>query len=130
MKNILCLFDYKATTGYATVSHNLIELAMHHFPGKYHFDICAINYFGEPVTDRDTWIFSAKNYHGNKATAHLEGDDFGRFEFINALANNPNDYDGVFIIQDLVTIAPIVPKMRQIREAKKAAGKKISLRNR
>lgn len=115
---VLCLFDYKSHTGFATVSHNIkIELKKH-FGKDLQLDIVGINYFGEPITEDDgTYIISAVKSAPKK-------DDFGRLGFLKILKES-NEYDGIFIIQDLGIILPIIPVLKYIKEEKKREGKKI-----
>jgi glycosyltransferase involved in cell wall biosynthesis len=114
---VLCLFDYNAFTGFATVSKNIKKQLKNHFGSDLKLDICAINYFGEPYEEEDgTYVVSAVK-SANKR------DDFGRFGFLKIL-NDSNEYDGVFIIQDLGIICPIVTILKSIKDEKKRNNKK------
>lgn len=67
---ILCLFDYNAHTGFATVSTNIIREIKKIFGNTDQYagillDICAINYFGE--RDKDGKI-TKTYYQEDKAT--------------------------------------------------------------
>ena len=91
---VLCLFDYKSFTGFSSVSTNIKRELKQYFGSDLQLDICAINYFGEPIEEEDgTYVVSAPK----SASKH---DDFGRFGFMKILKES-NEYDGVFIIQDL-----------------------------
>lgn len=116
MKTILCLFDYKATTGFATVSQNIVPRIKKHFREKVQLHICSINYFGDPIYESDgTIIFSAIKSAPKK-------DDFGRFGFLKILKEG--DYDGIFIIQDVGVIVPIIEILRHIKAEKKQKNQK------
>ncbi len=126
---VLCLFDYAATTGFATVSQNITYQLRNHFGPRLKLDIRAINYFGEPFQpDENTWVFSASLH---QVREHLknpmqEGDPFGRIEFLDALGSCPGVYDGIFIILDLPVIALIIPFLKEIQDKKfKEFGKKF-----
>lgn len=91
---ILCWFDYVATTGFSTVSQNLMARFRKYYGDNMHVDILAINYFGErfrpdPLTD----IIPA-----TKADETDKG-GYGRYAFLNSIEYN--DYDLVFTINDL-----------------------------
>jgi len=114
---ILFLGDYNCHTGFATVSHNIKKQLKNNFGANMQFDVCAINYFGEPYTEQDgTYVVSAVKSATKK-------DDFGRFGFLKILKDS-NEYDGIFIIQDLGVILPIVPILKTIKEEKIANNKK------
>lgn len=116
-KTILCLFDYLSTTGFGTVSKNIVPRIKKEFGEKITLHICAINYFGEPIYEEDgTIIFSAIKSATKK-------DEFGRFGFLKILQDS-NEYDGIFIIQDLGVIVPIIPHLKFIKEEKRKANKK------
>lgn len=154
MKNILCLFDYgvNVNTGFATASRNIIQEIKKEFKGDLHLDILAINYFGKqneeafktkssvelsaeelsknpPIIDYfeedGTYVISAKlaeEFASKNHKIKKEADDFGRYFFLKCLKEK--DYDGVFIIQDLGVIQPIIPIMEDIKLEKQKANKK------
>jgi len=114
---VLCLFDYNAFTGFATVSKNIKKELKNHFGSDLQLDICAVNYFGEPYREDDgTYVISAVKSATKK-------DDFGRFGFLKIL-NESNEYDGIFIIQDLGVICPITSILKSIKENKARDNKK------
>lgn len=116
-KTILCLFDYIARTGFGTVTKNLVPLVKKQFGEKITLHICAINYLGEPIYEEDgTVIVSALQLTKKE-------DPFGRFGFLKLLQDS-NEYDGIFIIQDLGVILPIVPHLKFLKEEKARANKK------
>ena len=114
---VLCLFDYQSFTGFSTVSTNVKRELKKHFGNDLQLDICAINYFGEPKEEADgTYVISAVKSAPKK-------DDFGRFGFLKILKES-NEYDGIFIIQDLGVIVPIIKILEHIKTEKKAANQK------
>jgi glycosyltransferase involved in cell wall biosynthesis len=116
-KKILCLFDYKSFTGFSSVSTNIKSEIKKHFGNELQLDICAINYFGEPIEEEDgSYVVSAIKSASKK-------DDFGRFGFLKIL-NDSNEYDGIFVLQDLGVIVPIIPILKGIKEEKKRNNKK------
>ena len=115
---VLCLFDYKAFTGFSTVSTNIKKELKKHYGSDLHLDIVGINYFGEPFEESDgTYVIPAVKSAPKK-------DDFGRFGFLKIL-NDSNEYDGIFIIQDLGVIAPIIPILKGIKDEKRQNNKKV-----
>lgn len=93
---ILCLFDYKSTTGFATVSTNIVKELRRRFGMHLELHIIPINYFGtesmlEDDHDIKTLIFPMTADQRQK-------DEFGRFAFLRRLNNE--HYTGYFIIQD------------------------------
>ena len=114
---VLMLVDYNCHTGFATVSHNIKKELKNNFGKNIQFDIIAINYFGEPYTEEDgTYVISAVKSATKK-------DDFGRMGFLKILKDT-DEYDGIFIIQDLGVILPIVPILKTIKEDKIANNKR------
>jgi glycosyltransferase involved in cell wall biosynthesis len=115
---VLCLFDYNAFTGFATVTKNIKNELKRYFGEDLKLDICAVNYFGEPYTEDDgTYVISA-------VKSAPKRDDFGRFGFLKIL-NDSNEYDGIFICQDLGVIVPISGIIRSIKEEKASNKKKL-----
>ena len=119
-KNVLCLMDYgkDCHTGFATVSKNILRHVRSHFGQEVRFHICAVNHFGDTYEEEDgTLVFSAKRND-------VRADDFGRFAFLKILKDS-DDYDGIFIIQDLGVIQPIIPILETIQQEKREAGKRV-----
>jgi glycosyltransferase involved in cell wall biosynthesis len=115
--HMLCLFDYNAITGFATVSKNLISNWKRQFGDNLKIDIVAVNYFGEDYNEGiNIRVISAKKKDVAK-------DDFGRYVFMRSLADI--DYDLVFILQDLGVIIPLVPHLKKIQDDKKEAKRKL-----
>jgi D-inositol-3-phosphate glycosyltransferase len=110
--SLLLLMDYKATTGFATVSGNIIPYFKKHFGEALHLDIIAINYFGKAY-DADggrTRVYSA-------AQTGKKPDAFGRYEYLRMLAHY--EYDATVIMQDYGVVLPIVEVMESINSQKK-----------
>ena len=117
-KKVLCLLDYVARTGFGTVSKNIINELRKHYGDDLYLDIIAINYFGEPfLEDKNTWVISARNNDVND-------DPFGRFFFLKILKDS-DEYDGVFICQDLGVIISTVEVLEHIKAEKKEQNKKV-----
>ena len=113
IKHILCLMDYgkDTRTGFATVSSNIKREIKKAFGEKISLDILGINHYGEDYVEEDgTRVFSAK-------LNDVKKDDFGRYYFLKMVQEG--DYDGIFIIQDLGVIHPIIPILESIKQKKK-----------
>jgi glycosyltransferase involved in cell wall biosynthesis len=139
MKNknfrMLCLFDYGngVNTGYATVSRNLVKEWKKYYGENLYLDIVAINYYKEPYLEDeriavDNAYFSDKTKTENgmnfptMVNDKIKNDEFGRLKFLQNLKNN--DYDLVFILQDLGIVCPMANAIQQIKEEKRKANKK------
>jgi len=115
--HMLCLFDYNAITGFATVSKNLISNWRRMFGDNLKIDIVAVNYFGEDYNETpNIRVISAKR-------KDIAKDDFGRYVFMRSLADI--DYDLMFILQDLGVVVPLIPHLKKIQDDKKAAKRKL-----
>ena len=116
-KRILCLFDYVARTGFSTVSTNIVREIKKNFGAEIHLDIVAINYFGEAYwEDANTYIIPAKITDDKK-------DDYGRYLCLKILKES-NDYDGLFICQDLGVIVPFIEVVAFLKKEKKEQNQK------
>lgn len=116
--HLLCLFDYQCTTGFATVSHNVIRELKAHYGELLWLDILAVNYFGQPTNpDERTKIIPAALAGEEKAR-----DPFGRKVFLKLLQQS--DFDGIFIIQDMGVILPMASFIGQIKLEKQKANRK------
>jgi D-inositol-3-phosphate glycosyltransferase len=116
-KKILCLFDYVARTGFSTVSKNIVSELKKQFGSNLQLDIVAVNYFGEPFyEDENTYVISAK-------LNDVKQDDYGRYFFLKMLKDS-NEYDGIFICQDLGVIVPFIEVLEHIKSDKKENNKK------
>ena len=116
-KKILCLVDYLARTGFATVAKNIVKEIKNHFGDDIILDIVAINYFGKPFYDE------YNNYIISAPLNDEKEDRFGRFFFLKALKEG-DAYDGIFICQDLGVIVPIIEVMEHIKKERKENNKK------
>ena len=114
--NILALFDYNCFTGFATVSKNITKHWKSTFGDAMQLDIVGINYFGADYQeDANTRIISAK-------LKDVANDDFGRHVFLSTLRQN--DYDLIFILQDLGIVVPMVKLLKEIKEDKRKNNRK------
>ena len=108
--------DYKARTGFGTVSENIVRELKQHFKKELDLHIIAINYFGVPYfEDERTYVVSAK-------LDDVQQDDYGRYQFLKTLTDN--DFDGIFICQDLGIISPIIELLEHIKKTKREANRK------
>jgi glycosyltransferase involved in cell wall biosynthesis len=116
---MLCLFDYKANTGYGTVSRNLVAHWKKAFGRRLILDICAINYFGDMYQeDEQTTVFSAI-----KSAPVDYIDDFGRNGFLKILQDS-GDYDAIFILQDVGVVLPFVEVLHKVKTKLRQQNKK------
>jgi len=114
---VLCLVDYVARTGFGSVSKNIFKELKKSFGEDLQLDIIAINYFGEPYyEDKNTYVISARKND-------VQDDAYGRFFFLKMLKDS-NEYDGIFICQDLGIICPFVEVLEHIKKEKKEQNKK------
>lgn len=119
-KRMLCLFDYNSFTGFSSVSKNLVLQWRKTFGNSLKLDIVAINYFGDDYNqDENIRVISAKK-------KDIKEDDFGRHVFLATILRD--DYDAIFILQDLGVIIPIIPHLKDLK-AKKAAENKKSFKS-
>ena len=115
---ILASFDYNASTGFATVSRNIVEELTNYFGDDMKMDIVANNYFGEPFhVNENIYVVSAK-------LTDPAQDDFGRHFFLNILKNS-NEYDIFFVLNDLNAIVPIIEVLETIKAEKKEKNEKV-----
>lgn len=114
--NALFLWDYHTFTGFATVSKNLYKNFRKHFGENLQMDIVAINYFeDEYKEDLNTRVIPAKKFDVAK-------DDFGRYVFMKSLIDN--DYDLIFIVQDLGVVSSMIPLLADIKKKKRQENRK------
>jgi glycosyltransferase involved in cell wall biosynthesis len=131
---MLCLFDYGkgVNTGYATVSRNLVKEWKKHYKERLILDIVGINYYGKPyledeITAVDNAYFSEKSPEEGikfpeKINDKVKNDEFGRLKFLKNLKDN--DYDIIFILNDLGVVCSMAKAIQQIKEQKKKANRK------
>jgi len=128
MKKVLMLCDHYARTGYGIVSEQIVAHITAHFGTDIALHIVALNYFGEPTKTLFNgtvivYVESGKlSQDKEKTPEHLEQDDFGRMTFLERLVQM--DFDGIFIMQDLGIIMPIVPVLKGIKDAKRTQNRK------
>lgn len=116
-KKILMLVDYIARTGFGSVSKNIVRELKRNFGEELYLHIVAINYFGEPFyEDENTFVISARKND-------VQDDPYGRFFFLKTLKET-NDFDGIFICQDLGVICPFVEVLEHIKAEKKEQNRK------
>lgn len=108
---ILCLFDYKCTTGFSTVSTNIIRGLKKHFQDRLHLSIVASGYSGKDyeADQGRTSVFAAKRNDP-------KGDLYGRTFFLQML--KAYKYDLVFMIQDANVVLPMMPVITSLRAEK------------
>jgi len=112
---VLCLFDYNTSTGFATVSKNLVKHWVKTFGNEIKLHIIAINYFGSDYSESENIrVISGK-------LNDVAQDDYGRYAFLKQLKEN--DYDLIFIIQDLGVVVPMIPYIQDIKEMKAVQNK-------
>lgn len=117
-KKVLCLFDYAARTGFGTVSKNIVSELNKHFGDDLQLDIIAINYFGEPYYEnKNTYVISARKND-------VKDDPFGRYFFLKILKES-DEYDGIYICQDLGVIVSFMEVLEHIKRDKKENNKKV-----
>ena len=82
---ILCLFDYNTTTGFSTVSKNLVKHWVKTFGNEIKLHIIAINYFGSDYSESENIrVISGK-------LNDVAQDDYGRYAFLKQLKENDAD---------------------------------------
>lgn len=104
---VLALCDYACSTGFATVSSNIMRELQK--TDNYDVDIVAINATGDPY-DMDRFPF--KVYPAVTVATALGGqgvDVYGRDKFIRKIAGGT--YDLIFIIQDTFIVQTFIGKM-------------------
>jgi glycosyltransferase involved in cell wall biosynthesis len=114
--NLLCLFDYAAFTGFATVSKNLVKNWLLIFKDNIQIDIVGVNYFGADYNESpNVRVISAKH-------KDVKGDDYGRHVFLKTA--HISDYDVIFIMQDIGVVQPCISHLQTIINTKKKNNKK------
>jgi len=107
---VLALCDYVCSTGFATVSSNILQNI--HGTGRYDIDVVGINYTGNPYDEKrfPGRVFPAMNIENMQM-----GDPYGRQKFLDMLGTGV--YDVVFILQDTFVVQDMVPVIKQTYEA-------------
>jgi glycosyltransferase involved in cell wall biosynthesis len=120
--------DHYARTGYGIVSEQIVAHLTSHFGANLALHIVATNYFGEPtkmVMNDVVLVYTESgklSQDKERTPEHLEQDDFGRMTFLERLAQM--DFDGIFIMQDLGIVTPIIPVLKGLKEAKATQNRK------
>lgn len=118
LARVLCLFDYRATTGFATVSTNIVRELKRKMGQELQLDIVPINYFGPSgidVVDRQERVLVP-------TAGEIAADSFCRFPFVRQLQEG--DYDGYFIIQDMGIAIGMLPNLVEIDQNRARKGEK------
>jgi len=106
-QNILMLCDFACTTGFAQVSHNIVEQLFKEKDVKYKVDIIAINYFGDP-NKWQTYYPQIKLYPA--MINDKNKDPFGRQKYLDFYMTGK--YDIVFILQDTFNLTELCKTMK------------------
>lgn len=118
-KRILCLFDFAAHTGFATVSKNIVDELCRHFGDKIEIVVVGINFFSEEGLQYNKQTFVLSALVTAPRIPGVKPDEFGRMSMMKILQEDPEGYDAVFIIQDTGIILPIVPILKDLILANK-----------
>lgn len=119
MKRILCFFDFNSTTGYGTVTKNIVPLIKSHFGSKIQLDILALNYFGKPYTldDGNTLVMSAAEIGADSGKVDpMDRDRLALLKCLKLGGRDNKPYDGLFILHDVGMIAPIIEVMEYLKK--------------
>jgi glycosyltransferase involved in cell wall biosynthesis len=109
-KRVLWYSDFLKPTGFGLVAENLIERLMPDFD----IEVLAINYNGEPYNKPSSPYYKFKDIP--VMPAMFQGDMFGHGKLLGMLIEN--DYDTLFILQDLFNILPIIDEILSIQAKK------------
>lgn len=149
-KRVLVFGDYNCSTGFSTVTTNILKYVRRYFQGQLQIDIMAINWYGDYVPEDykitaddsvnikeveelvDGEIKKIKKFirkvEDEDVTVYSSyyhdgsGDQFGRNAMLSML--KVIDYDLLFMIQDLGVVQGPLEVAKTIREEKKFYGKK------
>lgn len=127
---VLCLCDYVATTGFATVSKNILSELKRRLGDLLILDIVAINYFGRQFYGgAGLEVLDMELYQEDKNTLVIpipenekKADPYGRFTFLRLL--NEGFYDGYFIIGDPGVVVGMMVNLVEIKENQQEKGRK------
>ena len=105
--------DYATHTGFASVSHNLMERLLPFFhENNIDVHICATNYLGEPyvltVGDATATVFSAKSVAKNM------NDLWYRDGMLKVLSENP--YEFLWVMNDIPVMSPTMKLLQHIKK--------------
>jgi glycosyltransferase involved in cell wall biosynthesis len=109
---MLAYMDYATHTGFASVSHNLMERLLPFFhENNIEVHICATNYLGETyaltVGDATATVFSAKSVANNMK------DLWYRDGMLKMLSENP--YEFLWVMNDIPVMSPTMGLLKHIR---------------
>jgi glycosyltransferase involved in cell wall biosynthesis len=102
---VLALCDYACSTGFATVSRNILQNV--YKSGKYEIDVVGINYNGDPY-DTEKWV---GRIYPAMTIAEVQQDPYGRQKFLSILGQG--DYDVVFILQDTFIVQTMMDVLKE-----------------
>lgn len=104
-KRMLMLGDWHgASTGFGTVTKNILPHILKHYGDGLHIFFVAINYFGEPYVEGNMTVVSAKNYYTpllEDGTTSAEPNPHGKHAFCMQLLGDKLGFDLVFLIHDI-----------------------------
>lgn len=112
---VLALCDYCCSTGFATVSSNIMQQL--HKSGKYDITVVGINYNGDPY---DAERFPGKVYPAVNILSN-NGDVYGRQRYLDLLGTG--EFDVTFIIQDTFIMQTV---MKPLVETQKLLERKFA----
>lgn len=133
---VLFLGDAKANTGFGIVTENIIPRVARILIKEWEFNICAINYWGQPYWQTENlYIFSGPKLSAMGSNPEQSKDEFGRSAFLRVLNQSNEDindgtppdqmgYDVIFIIQDASVACNMVPNLETIKREFKQKNKK------
>jgi len=110
MKHVLFWCDYIARTGYGTVTKNIVRELRKAYGDNLKIEIIAINYFGES-------FYEDKNTYVNAIITDDKNDEHGRYLVLKKLREN--NFDGLFILNDLGIVTPVLEVIDYINKEKK-----------
>lgn len=104
-KRMLMLGDWHgASTGFGTVTKNILPHILKHYGKDMHIFFVAINYFGEPYVEGNLTVVSAKNYYVpmlEDGVTLAEPNPHGKHSFCMQLLGDELGFDLVFLIHDI-----------------------------
>lgn len=102
---MLMLADWHmASTGFGTVTRNILPHILKHYGDDMHIFFVAINYFGEPYVEGNITVVSAKNYYTpllDDGITSAEPNPHGKHAFCMQLLGDKLGFDLVFLIHDI-----------------------------
>lgn len=117
-KRILLLADWhRASTGFGTVTKNILPHIMSHYGDDLMIFFVAINYFGEPYEEGNMTVVSARNFFTPEMQdgTMAEPDPLGTHSFLMKLLADELGFDLAFIIYDIGLIKKMIPTMKEFK---------------